>query len=518
MGSSQSRRTVTASENSGDGALLNASGEDDWSVQHEVWELMKLTIPIFMTMVSWVTMKVTDTAVLGHSGTEYLDATALSDLWTSSTGVFIQSRVVGTFCGQAFGAGNKMLVGIWLQVSYAVLCSVMIPVAICWFLTGVVLDALGKDQQETRDASYYAMVLAVCLPVRIGFSQLSSFLTSQKILRPGVICSAIAMLMNLTGNLVLVLGMGIPGWNGFGFKACPWVTTVVEFVQLAILWYFFCHRQGLHKECWPGWSKDHVTRERVKTFVKMYLPAALSIGSDFWRVAVIGYVASSLGKVDLGVFNASYRICWMCLTFLGALAGAVGMQMNIALGKGSAVSAKRSAAVGTGLAMTFLVVLALIVVCIPRQLGAIFSNDVEVLDLFEETRWSFAAFAVLMNLSVNLERIPMSAGRVNSVFYAGLAGSWLGQVPGVILLTKYWRNDLVGLYCGVAAGYGLLVVLYAGIIINLDWNQVVAEAHARSEVSRKPAETLTASLQPTHSRADGAERAAGGRAGAGAST
>merc|ERR1719217_1737102 len=98
------------------------------------------------------------------------------------------------------------------------------------------------------------------------------------------------------------------------------------------------------------------------------------------------------------------------------------------------------------IAVVVLVLLGLAIVSIPRLLGTIFSDDPTVLDLFEESRWPFAAFAVLMNLSVNLEKIPMAAGRVNAVFYAGLAGSWLGQVPGVLLLTKFWRNDLVGLY------------------------------------------------------------------------
>ena len=94
--------------------------------------------PIFIGMVCWVTMKTTDTALLGeaaavrprrrrvractpchgrlltaantrpragHAGntTKYLDASALSDLWMSSTGVFIQGGVLGVFCAQAFG-------------------------------------------------------------------------------------------------------------------------------------------------------------------------------------------------------------------------------------------------------------------------------------------------------------------------------------------------------------------------------------------------------------------------------
>jgi Na+-driven multidrug efflux pump len=55
-------------------------------------------------------------------------------------------------------------------------------------------------------------------------------------------------------------------------------------------------------------------------------------------------------------------------------------------------------------------------------------------------------------------------GRTKEVFWYGLIASWGAQVPAVILLTKYWRDDLVGLYCGMAVGYFVLAVLYGWIV------------------------------------------------------
>lgn len=46
----------------------------------------------------------------------------------------------------------------------------------------------------------------------------------------------------------------------------------------------------------------------------------------------------------------------------------------------------------------------------------------------------------------------------------GFVASWGGQVPAVLLLTKYWRDDLVGLYTGMAIGYIMLVILYSIIV------------------------------------------------------
>jgi len=56
-----------------------------------------------------------------------------------------------------------------------------------------------------------------------------------------------------------------------------------------------------------------------------------------------------------------------------------------------------------------------------------------------------------------------------------------GQVPGVIFFTVYWRNDLVGLYTGMAVGYILCTVLYSFITLTSDWKKYSDQAIERSE-------------------------------------
>jgi len=140
-------------------------------------------------------------------------------------------------------------------------------------------------------------------------------------------------------------------------------------------------------------------------------------------------------------------------------------------------------------------------------LGRIFSNDPDFLDLFAEARVPFTITLVLMNLSVAIERIPYSMGRTKEVFWLGFIASWGAQVPAVILLTKYWRDDLAALYWGMAIGYAVVTVLYGWIsftrydhskddckdvegIIRLtclsicsDWRKYAELARQRSEMS-----------------------------------
>jgi len=364
-----------------------------------------------------------------------------------------------------------------------VLFTVMTIVAVLWLLTGTVLRALGKDDTIAGDAQYFATTLMLCLPVRIAFSQLSTFFSCQKIIRPSATCATTAMLTNLVLGCVFVLGIPFPGWHGFGFHACPWVTTCVEYGQFALMWLVFCYAKRLHAQCWPGWSRSHITREALRKYLAQYVPQTLSSASDWWRLAALGAIASGLGDINLAVWNTSYRICWLVLIFSGSVAGAMGTKVGNALGAGDAGAAKRQVAAGVLVCVTVLLALCGLVVLAPRAFGHIFSDDPEVLDLFEESRWAMAAFVGLMNLAVVLEKVPISVGESRIAFWLGVVGSWVGQVPGAFLCTRYWRDDMVGLFAGSALGYALLCVLLGAAILRFDFAELVRQAQERALTS-----------------------------------
>lgn len=78
---------------------------------HDAYDTVVLGVPIFLAMLSWIGMKTTDSALLGHVSADALAAAALSDIWTMCTAVFIQGRVLGVLIGAAVGAGNPKLAG-----------------------------------------------------------------------------------------------------------------------------------------------------------------------------------------------------------------------------------------------------------------------------------------------------------------------------------------------------------------------------------------------------------------------
>jgi len=420
--------------------------------------------------------------LLGHISGEALSAAALSDLYTACTGVLVQGRVLGILVGQAVGAGNNKLAGIYLQISLVVLGVLTLPVILSWLLTGEVWKILGEPDYLFEDANYYSSILSIALPGMVVSSQLSQFFSAQKIMTPEVNASALGLAANLIFGCIFVLGTGIDGFNGYGFAACPIVTVVVVYVQLLFMWTVYFYRKGMHLKAWNGWSWNEITKERVKVFSELYFPAAFSIASDFWRMSVIGGVAAKLGDDEVAVFNVGYRVFWLSLMLSSAISGATGIKMGMHLGSGNALGALRVAKVGITVSFVTLVTVALVIAVYIESIARVFTNDDDLIDMFASAKWPFTLALFFMNLSVVIERIPMSMGRTADIFRVGFISSWLGQVPATIICTAYWRNDLTGLYTGVFIGYLLLTVLYSYMTYTSDFKHYALMAMKRVEV------------------------------------
>ncbi len=94
--------------------IITSSNTSYWA---DALDTVQLGVPLFVARLSWVGMKTTDSALLGHVSAEALAAAALSDLYAMSTLVLVQGRILSVFVGQAVGANNPRLAGVYLQVS-----------------------------------------------------------------------------------------------------------------------------------------------------------------------------------------------------------------------------------------------------------------------------------------------------------------------------------------------------------------------------------------------------------------
>lgn len=484
---------------------------EDFAVDLSVASIGKnifgLFFPIFAARLAWVGMKTTDTALLGQSGTDFLSASSLADFWTGAFAPFMMDSVLSSKCGPAYGAKNYAMVSVWSQISMTLYSWAIIFVFAAFCATGPVMKAMGESEEIAGYAAYYAFVLGLCLPARLISGTISAFFYCQAKTRPSSVISVLALVLNLGFGLQFVLGIPLQSVPTYGFWACPVVTTCVEWTVTSLYVLVYCKYLRYHDECWTPevaqWSfcrdvflaplfasegserfayYNKWIRPNIGEYIRLALPANLAVASDFWRMSAIGILAGTLGTKEVAVFNASYRLAWMNMTVIGSFSSAACLQLGIALGTGDDKKSKKIVGFGVTVVMTFLLITTSLTVYYVKQLGSIFSSDSEVIDLFEECGFAMGFMIFFMCLAMHFELILLNLGKSITVFRAGLAGSWLGQVPGVVLMIKYSGNNLTSVYQGVGIGYSFYLLLVIVPFAAVDWKK---EARAKFEESRK---------------------------------
>ena len=111
---------------------------------------------------------------------------------------------------------------------------------------------------------------------------------------------------------------------------------MIIFINFIVILFFRFVFVKHHHGAWPtqGWSTAHLTSSRILEYYKLYLPSALALGSDFWRMAVVGVLAARQGVLEVAVFTVGYRFLWLCLIVTSSVARAAGIQISISIGQG----------------------------------------------------------------------------------------------------------------------------------------------------------------------------------------
>lgn len=352
-----------------------------------------------------------------------------------------------------------------------------------WFFTEQVVSLFGVTPDIAKNAGYYSRVLLLCLPARMWVGQIAKFFAANEKPYPQVNIMTFAAIFNLVFGLILVVGFPFKSFDGFGFKACPIVTTATEWISLLLFVIVYCYWQGMHRQFgWKSFDMKEITYPRLRSYLTIFVPQALSTMSDFLRVSVIGVFAGTLSELDIAVFNTGYRVMWLGLTLVGSIGSAVSVKLGKELGAGSEDGAKRVLKSGYFLVAAvegFLIAMLLLFV---RQLSQVFSSDEEVVQRFVDVKMPLSVMLIFMSFSVYLESLVAGTGRTREIFLIGVFGSWACQVPLSFLFINYVDNSLNALYWGVALGYFITCLGLVWLLASSSWQQLIDEAKLRSEV------------------------------------
>ncbi|XP_043718169.1 protein DETOXIFICATION 24-like [Telopea speciosissima] len=442
-----------------------------WNESKKLW---RIASPAIITRITTYGILVATQSFMGHIGETELASYAVIQIFLvrfANGIVFGMSSALETLCGQAFGAKQYHMMGIYLQRSWiVVLCSsaILLPVFI---FTSPLLRLIGQEEELSEVAGKISIWFIPILYYFVFSMTMQKFLQAQlKNIIIGWLSSASFVIhLILSWLFVYKLSLGIPGAMG-AMIISTWTMVIGEFV------YIF---GGWCPESWTGFSMSAFTD--IWPVAKLSLSSGVMICLELWYNAVLVLFAGYMKNATIAI--SAFSIClnistWQLMICIGFLSAA-SVRVANELGRGDAEAAKFSIIVNLSTTVSLGVVFSVLFLVFNHVIAYAFTSSTEVAKAVSSLASLLSLAALLNSIQPVLSGVAVGAGYQTVVAYVNLGCYYLAGIPIGLLLGYVAKLEAMGIWIGMLCGIALQTLVLLWITWRTDWNAQVERASQR---------------------------------------
>ncbi|KAF4371529.1 hypothetical protein G4B88_008244, partial [Cannabis sativa] len=449
-------------------------GDLKWRVWREMKLIWKIAFPSMLARTTSFGVLVVTQSFLGHV-TE-LDLAAFALVQTLFLR-FINGIILGmssateTLCGQAYGAKQYHMMGIYLQRSWIVnIITATITFPLFIFSTQI-LRALGEEEDI---AVATGQISIWCIPYLYYFVfsfTIQMYLQAQ--LKNMVVgwlsASSFVLHVLLSWFFVYKLNWGVAGALG-GLNIASWASVIGQFI------YIF---GGWCPNSWKGFTTAAFSD--MWPVVKLSVSSGLMLCLELWYNSILVLLAGYMKDATTAI--SAFSIClnisaWefmICLGFLGAAC----VRVSNELGRGNAKAAKFAIKVIMGTSIVIGVISWILCLIFGRQISYIFTDDEKVADAVADLS-VLLAFSILLNsIYPVLSGVAVGAGLQGTVAIVNIFCYYLIGIPLGVVLAYVINLEVKGLWIGMLCGVLAQTITLSIITWKTDWDLQVRKASER---------------------------------------
>ncbi|XP_047943377.1 protein DETOXIFICATION 35-like isoform X1 [Salvia hispanica] len=413
------------------------------------------------------------TIFVGHLGDLQLSAFSIA---ISVVGNFAFGFLLGmgsaleTLCGQAFGAGQVHMLGVYMQRSAIILFATCILLAPLYIFATPILMLLGQPEQIAKPAGFFTMLtipqmfaLAVIFPTQ-------KFLQAQSKVNVIAWISAITLVGHVVWCwlFIVVLGWGTPG-AALAYDVSSWLIAISQFIYVV----------GFCKDGWKGFSCDAV--REIWAFVRLSLASAVMLCLEVWYIMCIIVLAGGLDDAvtSVGALSICMNVNGLELMVFIGVNAAISVRVSNELGLGRARAAKYSVYV-TLFQSLVIGIVCMIAILATRNHFAVIYTDSLVMQRAVARLSGLLSITVLLNsIQPVISGVAIGGGWQGVVAYVNLACYYVIGLPLGYLLGYVADLGVMGLWGGIIVGIGLQTLVLMLLIYRTNWDKEVEQASER---------------------------------------
>lgn len=414
----------------------------------------RLALPVIIGQLSAVAMVFVDTVMAGRLSALDLAAVAIGGAVWSTLILFMLGLLltVPAWVSNYDGAGQRdRIAGFIHQVFFqALIVAVLIMIALQWIPE--VLGQIGIEAEIIPLAGAYLSAISPGALALAGYLTLRFLSDGLGFTKPTMYIGVFGLLLNIPADYVFMYGkLGLPA---MGAEGCGYATALVIWCQLgAAVLIVHRHRVFDFLKLFSHWQWPDWAQQRAIAVSGLPIAFSLFVESSLFMAATL-----LMGKLDtLSVAGHQIALNVSAMLFMIPL----GMSMAITVRVGNAAGRRDLDAVrfrgrvGMQMVLAIQVLSALILLCFPEQIAALYTDDEAVM-----------AIAVSLLLYAAIFQLPDG-------FQVAAAGSLRGIKdtfwPLIMMIIAYWAVGMPTSYAlGIVhggRGEGIWIGLIVGLLI-----------------------------------------------------
>lgn len=451
-----------------------------WQEAQAIWGMAwKVSLATFCRLA----LSTISTAFVGHLGKTELAAASLAGIWVNSTQVVIFGFAISlcTLCGQAYGAKNYELCGMWLQLGLVCLTVCCVPICVSFFYVETILSHIVSDPEILALASTYARVSCLSVWPQCAYCALRQYLQAQEIIWPGTVVAGTSIFVSFGANYVLIYG--VAGLGGYGFVGAPLAQSVGYLYQLVALWYVACGWKQYHRKTWYGWSLECFQFSRLRRFCALSFGITINLCLDEWVYSAVTAMAGLLGSLDVAANAILFNLWGLLFAVFWGFGLPTQVRCANQLGANQPNLAKRTMMIGFGLGACSAFLASCLVLMFAPNLAQLFTTNVELANLVVQTMPIFSTAVFMSALHLILASVVEAMGLATILVVVTGFGSWGVILPASYVLAIPYHYRLVGIWTGSVLGELTKFIAIVVVLCRVNWDNMARQAVRLSEGS-----------------------------------
>ena len=343
-----------------------------WNGKGGYGEVLKIAIPMILSMGSWSLMQFVDRMFLTWHSRDALAAALPAGILSFALSTFFLGTVgyVNTFVAQYVGANRPERVGasVWQGIHFSVVAGLLLLIA--YPLAPAIFKAVGHEPAVMVLEVRYFQILALGWVPSLVMPTLSAFYSGRGVTRPVMWVNLFAAGVNVILDYLLIFGKF--GFPEMGIEGAALATITAHFMGAGIFLVMFFGKKN--REAFGTLKSWRFDRDLFARMMKFGAPNGVQFFVELMGFSVFVLLVGRLGTLELAATNLAFNINTLAFIPMLGLGVAVSTLVGQYLGKDAPEIAERSTWSAVHICMLYMGTMAFLYLAIPHLFLAPFKT------------------------------------------------------------------------------------------------------------------------------------------------